>query len=276
MTVQPSYSRRSEPCEATVDRVGGAVRPGISSELALSQGRSSVGVKAPIDEGSWPLLVGEYLNWQEGNPIVPFENARRAAPGRGPCRLHRWFAAGALRCTFCGTDVYCPCGQAELDPALQARLKGRDLFSRRATLDHVRARALGGLTEAANVAVACWSCNCSKGDRHFPGEWIPHRDASTYVNGGQLPDLSGLSRAAQRLGRAIELLDSGEVGPSVMELAETHSWRTDGVHRAIEEMFRAKAFRVSAHPCVPSSRFFTPVPDPSDMWAGTIWVDGWS
>ncbi|MFF2751373.1 HNH endonuclease [Kitasatospora sp. NPDC058048] len=221
------------------------------------------------------VLVGEYLNWQEGNPIVPFENPRVTGPARGRCALHRWFAPGNLRCTYCGVEVFCLCGQAGLGPAIRAQLTEFQIALREATLDHLLAKNLGGGTEASNVAVACRRCNCSKGDRRFPGEWIPHRDENTFVGGGELPDLSELSPRARRLGLLVEDIDTTEMGPTVREVAGLLSWRPDTVHRTLEEMFRFGAFHVTAFPCAPSARYFDPIADTSGCFAGSLWVDGW-
>ncbi|MER6398419.1 HNH endonuclease [Kitasatospora sp. NPDC001603] len=192
------------------------------------------------------------------------------------CKVHRWFAPGRIRCTFCGVRIYCPCGQAELEPAVREGLKLEDVYRRRATLDHVKARVLGGPTSAANLAVACLSCNCSKADRSFPGEWVPNRDANTFVKPGRLPDIASLSRTARRIGAAIEQRDSDGPVMTVADFAQTGGWRPEVVHRALESLLRSGALCVFAYPCGPSSRHFLPVENPSDAFAGVVWVEGWS
>ncbi|MFF5985303.1 HNH endonuclease [Streptomyces olindensis] len=232
----------------------------------------------PIRQGGGrQVLVGEYLNWTEGNPIVPYENPRRTRRTGTACAVHRWFEPGPLRCTYCGVSVYCTCGAAELEPGVIFRVRIADLPKRQATLDHLIPRSHGGKNDADNVAVACRSCNSSKQDLMFPAEWIPNRDLFTYIKSSEsLPMLENISRIGRLISRVIHELDPEEFPPSVAEICAVHHWRPRDVHLALTEMHRAGAFCVFAHPCAPSTRYYRPIADPRDMFAGAVWVDGWS
>ncbi|MEV6425827.1 HNH endonuclease [Streptomyces sp. NPDC051662] len=107
------------------------------------------------------MFVGEYLNWTEGNAIVPYENPRHVSRMKGACSLHQWFQPGLLRCTYCGVSVYCSCGGAEVD---LGEISCFELPKRQAALDHLIPRSRGGGHDANNVAVACRSCSSSKKD----------------------------------------------------------------------------------------------------------------
>jgi hypothetical protein len=158
---------------------------------------------------------------------------------------------------------------------MRAALSEADFQRRRATLDHVLARSRGGATHADNLAVACASCNFSKKDKDFPGEWTPSRDTNTILTGGEFPELAHLSRRAQRIATTIQRLDPEEEGPCVSDFAHARSWKPVTVHRALNELFKEGAMYISAYPCSPSRRYFCPVPDPTHALAGMIWVDGW-
>ncbi|MFJ8948007.1 HNH endonuclease [Streptomyces sp. NPDC102395] len=182
-----------------------------------------------------------------------------------------------MRCTYCGVNVYCACGAAEWEPGAIFRVRVADLSRRQATLDHLTPTSRGGRHDADNVAVACRSCNSSKQDLLFPAEWIPNRDLFTYIKSSEsLPPLEGISPMGCRISRLISELDPEEFPPSVAEVCEVQHWRPRDVHRALAEMHRAGAFCVFAHPCAPSTRYYRPIADPQDMFAGAVWVDGWS
>ncbi|WP_354382829.1 HNH endonuclease signature motif containing protein [Streptomyces sp. PvR034] len=222
------------------------------------------------------MPVGEYLNWAEGNAIVPYENPRRKNPRAVQCSVHRWFREGSLRCTYCGAWVFCSCGTEEFNSGVISGLRVADLFKRQATLDHVIPRIHGGVNEADNVAVACRSCNSSKQDLGFPGEWIPNRDLHTYIACVEpLPQLEGLSKAARGVVRLVAQLDPQDHPPSVAEVCADQRWRPREVHLALAEIHQRGAFYVFASPCAPAARYFQPVTDPDSAFAGGIWVDGW-
>nr|WP_318784609.1 HNH endonuclease [Actinomadura algeriensis] len=191
--------------------------------------------------------------------------------------MHRWFDSGYLRCTYCGAGVYCTCGSAELEPGAIFHTRITDLLNRQATLDHVIPRSRGGKHIADNVAVACRSCNSSKKDLIFPSEWIPKRDLFTYIAGS---DKFSLPANASRMEHAIMqlclTLNTEEPPPSVAEVCADRHWRPRDVHQALSEMHHAKGFCVFAHPCAPASRYYHPITDPEDGFAGAVWVDGWS
>lgn len=232
------------------------------------------------------MLIGEYLNWTVGNAIVPHENPRKAEPSPTSCSVHRWFEGSELRCTYCGVRVCCSCGLAVLGQEDLTRLPLTTLFGRQATLDHLIPTSRGGPEVADNLAVACRTCNSSKQDLLFPGEWIPDRDNHTYLSAGDpLPPHTTTSNGTTsngttargmtgKLARMIASLDP-ESPMSVAEICRNNAWRPSHVHRALEGMLRAKAAYVFAFPCWPPSRYFRPVRDPGDIWAGAVWVDGW-
>lgn len=223
------------------------------------------------------MLIGEYLNWTEGNPIIPHENPRRARPFATKCSVHKWFDGGDLRCTYCRVRVYCTCDLTRLAVEERASIPDRLMPGRQATLDHYVPTSRGGVHAADNVVVACRRCNSSKQANLFAEEWIPDRDQHTYISPGDpVMPLPGLGIRAQRIAQLMAVLDPEEGPLSVAEVCRDRGWRPSDVHRALGHMLGARALYAFAHPCWPPKRYLHPVSDPDDALAGEVWLDGWS
>ncbi|PKV85804.1 HNH endonuclease [Streptomyces sp. TLI_146] len=223
------------------------------------------------------MSIGEYVNWTEGNAIVPHENPRRPRPFATTCSVHRWFDGGDLRCTYCRVRVHCACGLAGLDEEERAGIPLPLLLGRQATLDHFVPTSRGGADAADNVVVACRRCNSSKQANLFAEEWIPDRDRHTYISPGQpMTPPPGLGIRARRIAQLMAALDPDDGPLSVAEVCRQRGWRTSDVHLALGQMLGAKALYAFAHPCWPPQRYLHPVSGPDDALAGRVWLDGWS
>ncbi|MFI1174856.1 hypothetical protein [Streptomyces melanogenes] len=134
-----------------------------------------------------------------------------------------------------------------------------------------------GADAADNVVVACRRCNSSKQADLFPGKWIPDRDKHTYISAGEpmAPTSEGVGVMARNIARLIASLDPDDGPLSVAEVCRHRGWQPSDVHVALGRLLGAKALHAFVYPCWPSTRFFRPVSDPTDVWAGTVWVDGW-
>lgn len=117
--------------------------------------------------GGIPTSANEFLFAAEEACSLAMRAATPDPPRRRPTRkrdpvrqtaahrrLHRLMERDGPVCTYCATEVGCPCRP--------------DLPS--AVADHVLPRSRGGADHDENRAIACWPCNSSKGDQ-TPDEW---------------------------------------------------------------------------------------------------------
>jgi hypothetical protein len=154
---------------------------------------------------------------------TPLERFRSGGGAHG--RLHRLFGAGPWTCAYCRQAVICSCDRNVYLVDGPIKVPGDH-----ATLDHLVPRSRGGLDVPDNIVVACHRCNCSKGSKICPDEWIPRPDDATICEPGDWRTVRTAGLAT--LGLTV-LLERLTVPTSAREIARWTNERPSTVRRTL-------------------------------------------